>query len=554
VYHMARVNRKDQAKKLIAAALANTKLEPHVRQVTAARCYVLLEEPQSAEKHYLDAVKLQQDDAALRLLVARFYATQKQRPKSRPHLAKVLDPKSTATSAQRGVARYLDVLAVAAGGTYADRLRAFAMLEKPETSGITDLYTRLILLLQSPLKRDRLAAIDVLERLQKLRPLTPGARFRLARLYEKHDRWADAKKIVEELLKKNPRSTLLLGWYAVEIISNEGKSPKALARSRKLVNLLKGVQLNGLPTAMAEAQLLTAQGKSADAAKLMNAAVDALVNNRKKLPAADSAQLALAAQTCESLNLLAAAERIETLKAGLAEKPESRLTLAQFLARRGRYADALKVCDEAARKGANPLAVSLVASSVVSAGRPTTADFATAERLIKNALQATRKDKPKTDTILVNYAGLLMAARRLAEAEQIYRQLLPEYPRNIQVLNNLAWLLAHRNHKLDEALLLIGRAVERSGPVHPFLDTRGVIRLQKGNVTQATADFQQAVEELPDPSYSLHLAQAHLAEGNRPAAVAAMKQAFQQGLSLDTLHPLEHPGYHQAVKATGVKE
>ena len=119
-------------------------------------------------------------------------------------------------------------------------------------------------------------------------------------------------------------------------------------------------------------------------------------------------------------------------------------------------------------------------------------------------------------------------------------------------MNNLAWLLAMRNEKLPEALALIELVIRKQGPIGVILDTRATILMRMQQPGKALIDLKQAVEESPTAEKYLHLAQAYLALRNQSAAVEAMQQAQDAGLSFKKLHRLEHPGCQSALTATGV--
>jgi len=549
VVHLARLDRTEEAEATITQAL-NT-LPKDVRDLTAARCYIVLGKIQQADKHFSLAVRARPDDARLRLLAARFYASYRLFSKAEKHLKAVLDSDSNATDAQRAVARHFQVLVTASGGRYSHLQKALKLLEDPATADLADLYTRAKILQKSSLFRDRLALIDVLKRIDRQKPLPSGDRFQLARLYEKTGRWKTARQIVDKLLEKHPQDQLLLGWYAAELLDNEPDTPKTRAKARKLIERLKALRPDSLSTAIVEAQLILAEEKPAHrdrAATVLETAVERMVKDRNQIKPAELAQIAMAARTCESFGLDAAAERLLRRRAELSGKPSSLLSVATFLGRQGRRTEGLKLCQEVAKTSGQSRNAAVAAVNIVSLGNAPASDLKTAEEL----LRAARKAEPDSQNLLFVSAEFFAAAGRHDEAADTYRQLLMVLPDDVAVMNNLAWLSALRGQNLQEALTWADRAIESSGPQAQLLDTRAVVLTKMGQADRAVMDLKQAIRESRNPTFFLHLAQAHLAAGNRPAAVSAMKQAFAEGLSIDRVHRLEQPGFREAVQATGV--
>ena len=111
--------------------------------------------------------------------------------------------------------------------------------------------------------------------------------------------------------------------------------------------------------------------------------------------------------------------------------------------------------------------------------------------------------------------------------------------KRIDVLNNLAYLLAIRKEKLPEARSLIDRAIDQAGPQGPLLDTRVVAKLASGQAADALADAYDAASEAHTAVPLFHLTQAYLLTGNRDAARKSMEDAITRGLNLKNVHPLE---------------
>jgi tetratricopeptide (TPR) repeat protein len=116
-------------------------------------------------------------------------------------------------------------------------------------------------------------------------------------------------------------------------------------------------------------------------------------------------------------------------------------------------------------------------------------------------------------------------------------------------LNNLAWLLAHRKDRAEEALALLKRAIEAAGPHGAFLDTRAVVCLTLGKSEPALKDVEQALDEAPTAARYLHQARAYLLAHNAGAAEIALRKARTAGLRPDNVHALEREAYEALVQS-----
>ena len=160
--------------------------------------------------------------------------------------------------------------------------------------------------------------------------------------------------------------------------------------------------------------------------------------------------------------------------------------LAAFLARRDRLTESLDVIESVWAK-CKPETAARTAVATLRLGRPTPEHFQRVEGLLRDAIAR----NPMTTNLLVSLADLRDAQGRDAEAENLYREVLTGNPRNPLALNNLAWLLAFQAGKAAEALELVNRRVEITGPSASVLDTRGVVLLKLGRDEEAVQSFSR---------------------------------------------------------------
>jgi Tfp pilus assembly protein PilF len=140
------------------------------------------------------------------------------------------------------------------------------------------------------------------------------------------------------------------------------------------------------------------------------------------------------------------------------------------------------------------------------------------------------KQHPKNPLLLRHLAGLAYNAGDRVQARAYYEQALEMAPKDVAMLNNLAWILVEA--KDPKALALAQRAAALA-PDHPnVLDT----------LAQAYAlnnDYQKAIEALrravhrsaTAATLRLHLARLYIASGDRASAKAELETLRDLGRS-----------------------
>jgi cellulose synthase operon protein C len=260
----------------------------------------------------------------------------------------------------------------------------------------------------------------------------------------------------------------------------------------------------------------------------------------------DEAQVLLAG-LAEKLGRFDLAERLFRQMITRSERVQNRLELARFLGRHGRSKEAMDECERLWKATTNP--AELVSSTVDVLFTPgSKLDPAEVERAA-GWIQKGLQQKPNSSPLRIALATLRERQGMYPEAEALYRQVIELEDGNWVALNNLAWLLALRNEKLNEALDLINRAINRrgNGPLAEFLDTRGGIYTKLGDARHAIEDLDQAIVLAPSGPKYFHLAQADLRVGDKGAAASSLNKARAIGLKPADLHPLEATAYHQVL-------
>ena len=113
--------------------------------------------------------------------------------------------------------------------------------------------------------------------------------------------------------------------------------------------------------------------------------------------------------------------------------------------------------------------------------------------------------------------------------------MLKKMPNNTGVLNNLAYMLAENNERLEDALEYSRRAHE-SAPDNPgFLDTYGYVLYKNNKLQEADEYLQAALQQYLQNRISApaevheHLGMVKEALGQKAEAVEAYEQALLTG-------------------------
>jgi predicted Zn-dependent protease len=222
------------------------------------------------------------------------------------------------------------------------------------------------------------------------------------------------------------------------------------------------------------------------------------------------------------------------------KQPEAALPLAAFLGRRRRVAEALDLCDPAWKTGRPELAsqASVAVLYASMAGEE-------ACRRVASRMEEAIARAPDKIALRFDLANVEILQGKYPQAEAIFRKIYDQDRENAASANNLAWLLTIQDGKASEALALVDRAIELSGPLPMLLDTRATARMALGQVDAAIEDLEEATNSGPSAGRYFHLAQAHLKAGRPGDAREALREANALGLDEDTLHPIERKGYRQ---------
>lgn len=199
---------------------------------------------------------------------------------------------------------------------------------------------------------------------------------------------------------------------------------------------------------------------------------------------------------------------------------------AEALRRLGRLDEAVAVVRAAAGAAETPSLVVALAELYVAARR---FDEAVA------VLSRLREAHPDDEDVLFELGAVYERAGRDADAERVFRELLGRNPGHAPALNSLGYMLVERGRSLQEAVELIGRALDRDPGNPAYLDSLGWAYFKLNRLDLAEPPLRQAAAALARSS----VVQDHLGDllhrlGRVDEAIAAWRRALAgDGESID---------------------
>ena len=157
-------------------------------------------------------------------------------------------------------------------------------------------------------------------------------------------------------------------------------------------------------------------------------------------------------------------------------------------------------------------------------------DQSSARKLLEQASELA----PNAVPIHVLLGELYTTAGEPDRGAERYRKVVALQPNNSTALNNLAYDLAVREKKYDEARPMARKALALAPASATILDTVGWIEYLMGNNAEAARLLVQAAKGAPrNPEVRLHAAMALAAQGARAAAGAELAEAIKLDPTLE---------------------
>jgi putative PEP-CTERM system TPR-repeat lipoprotein len=386
----------------------------------------------------------------------------------------------------------------------------------------------------------------------------------LAQIEMRDKKPAEARKVIDAFLTRNPKSALGMQAMA-EIIAAEGHPEQAVSwlekayatdpevvgpalaltnyylyskQPEKALILARKVQANHPTNDNVQDLLGRAQVANNDASGALET-YSKLVNLRPKSAAA---QLRLARVHQMLKNDAAAAEDLQRAVALEPDFVPARVAQAEMALAKGRIADALAIAhqiekidpslpagfvfeadiqaqarhpelalpiyEKALALKPNPATMLRIASTLRQMGKTKEAE---------TRLAQWRSAAPNDPQLAIYAANLAIEAKQYKPAAELFRGVLKQAPNSALVLNNLAWV--YQQDKDPRALPTAEAAFKLNPENANFADTLGWVLIDKGDAARALPILQKAVAAAPkSTAYRYHLAVALSKTGDKPGA------------------------------------
>ena len=514
----------------IAASDAREMIAAQASPLAMGYIYEALGEIKQAGLSYEKAVKDRPDQPLAIRVLADFYLRNQDIQRATPQIERLLGGDLQASESDLASARRMKAV-ILAGQGYSRLKEANELIDRNLASPLAypqDKRLKIRFLLADP---GRARSPEVLELAESL-VMTGGAepdpddRYQLAQLYLGRGDWEHCREQMEKLVNGSQSNPRYLAVY-VRMLLNRNE----LGDAEEGLDRLERVSNPGL-TVPLHVELLYRRKEWGKVPGFLAA----YVGQEKAEPNDPLDRSLVAARLLEALagRSTAPAQRdvarsyLETARQwyeSYVQKRPAAAMLLGFQARCGKVEEALRGLERYGEKS-DPRDVFEVAGAVVSRAETTPAQLAKLESIVSALLDKTQRPTP----LLIVLAQIQSARGRLLDSENIYREILRKDPHNDSACNNLSTVLALQKTKLDEALELIEKTIQRAGPQGPFLDTRALVHIARHEPRRALDDLDLALTEKATPLRLFHRAWAYheLAMGDK--AKESLRSARKGGL------------------------
>jgi predicted Zn-dependent protease len=358
-------------------------------------------------------------------------------------------------------------------------------------------------------------AARVLERARAARPDEILVRRNLVVVYRKLGRMADTVALIDELIAEDPAEPLYRIWLA-DTLENQGDVEGALAAYAAAVERL-GTEAEQAAQRDAFRQRIVLLRLTHEDPEGARAALLELEEQESAVALEARARLAMVTEDWDE-----AAQAVRKLKAIGDEELDSAATLLEgeiALAQR-RFSDASSSFDQAIARFP-PVVRARVAELYREAGRAKSG-----EQLLREWIEL----EPEAAEAHYHLGAFLYQLDRIEESERAMRRAIELDGEHAPALNFLGYSLAERAVGLDEALLLVERALAVDAYNGAYLDSLGWVYFQMGRYGDARPPLESAARELPkDPTVLEHLGDVYARLGERSLARETWTRALAAG-------------------------
>jgi tetratricopeptide (TPR) repeat protein len=146
-----------------------------------------------------------------------------------------------------------------------------------------------------------------------------------------------------------------------------------------------------------------------------------------------------------------------------------------------------------------------------------------------DAAEKLSKSSEEKEAVYFMRGAMFERSKNHDAAEVEFRKVIGINAENASALNYLGYMLADRNIRLEEALSLIGKAVELEPNNGAYLDSLGWVYFRLDKLDEAETYLRRAVERTPrDPTVNDHLGDVLAKRGKLKDAIAQWETALKE--------------------------
>jgi tetratricopeptide (TPR) repeat protein len=335
---------------------------------------------------------------------------------------------------------------------------------------------------------------QALEALKKATAVVPDSlevQYNIAVIDEAQGKYEDAIQILNQLLQKTEHAD---GEYSVADKNNRAvflerlgtvyreanKHQQAVETFRKILNLGDENAIRGYQ------QIVETYRDN----KQWQMATEAAAEAAKKYPNDRGLQMVSASQQADMGKSEVAIEHVKTLLKGNADDREVYIALAQMYSR--------------------------------------VKDWPKAEENISKAIDLSSKPEDKDYAIFVQ-GSVYERQKKYDLAEEAFRKVLADDPKNAMALNYLGYMLADRDTRVEEALGYIRRAVALDPQNGAYLDSLGWAYYKLGKYDLAEENLRRSSERInTDPTVHQHLGELYQRTGRLKLAASNYERSLEE--------------------------
>jgi tetratricopeptide (TPR) repeat protein len=334
-------------------------------------------------------------------------------------------------------------------------------------------------------------ALEALKKANSVVPDSLEVQYNIAVIDEAQGKYDDAIAILNQLLQKTEHAD---GQYSVAEKNNRAvfierlgtvyreanKHQLAVETFRKMLDLGDENAIRGYQ------QIVETYRDD----RQWEAATSVAMEAAKKFPDDRDLQMVAASQQADMGNADAAIERVKAMLKGTPEDRTVYIALAQMNSRVKNWSQA-------------------------------------EEDITKAAELATKQDDK--DYVLFVQGSIYERQKKYDLAEEAFRKVIADDPKNAMALNYLGYMLADRGTRLDEALGYIRRAVALDPQNGAYLDSLGWAYYRLGNYDLAEENLRRASERIGnDPTVHEHLGELYQKTGRLKLAAANFERSLEE--------------------------